>query len=161
MTAQNDAVEQLRASVVRLQDELDGLLRMAAFQRKAMENEMMDGLGYKQMATSAGVLEKFKSLSMTTEKLVDVKIRLDKSLKLMADKMTPEEEKSAVMAYLKTLSVGDRAEFLNDINYWHLKFGGGRRAERTDVPRATHCQVPSHEASAGGVNVPNPFPDAR
>lgn len=135
MTAQNEALEVLRASVVRLQDELDGLLRMASFQRKALETEMMDGMGYKQMATSAGVLDKFKSLAMTTEKLVDVKIRLDKSLKLMAEKMTPEEERAAVMAYLKTLDLTARKEFLKDINYWHLKFGGGRHSELRDGPK--------------------------
>ncbi len=120
----------LAKQVVRLQDELDAMIKMAAFQRKALENEMMGGLGYKQLSADPKVLGKFKVLSESAGKLTDAKIRLDKSLKQMAETMTPEEEREAVGQYIKALPAKERINFLMGLVEWHRRKSEASMIER-------------------------------
>lgn len=107
--------------VTRLQDELDRMIKMFAHAREAVNNEMMDGLGYKKMGLSEKDMKKLVSLADLAASVVATKIRFDKALKDMANRMTPAEEKAAVIAYIKSCEAQDRGEIIRTIKDWEAK----------------------------------------
>lgn len=109
--------------VVRLQDELDRMIKLFSWAREAAENDLMGGMGYKKLTITDKDLKKLKELATMCDSIVSAKIRFDKAAKSMADTMTPAEEKAAVVAYLKAAEVQDRADILNRIKDWENKRG--------------------------------------
>lgn len=105
-----DAQEKL---VVRLEDELEKLIKMVSFARDALNNELFSGMGYKGEAVSEKDLKKLKELTISMNSLIDSKIRYDKARKQLAASMTPEEEMSAVVTYIKSLDVDAYKRFRN------------------------------------------------
>ncbi len=94
---------------IRIEDELDKLINMFSHAREALENEMNSGLGSKRLALSEKDVKKLKELTVGMNSLVESKIRYDKSRKAMAEVMTPAEERKAVVTYIRSLSVEDKA----------------------------------------------------
>lgn len=115
------AKAQAKYLVQRLQDELDEMIKIAAHMREAYNNELMDGLGYKKLGVSAEMVRKGKELATMFDTLTSAKIRFDKSLKQLAETMSPEEEKAAVKTYIRSLSVEDRKNLVKDIRDWMRK----------------------------------------
>lgn len=131
MTDQARTPDELRASekgrhehmVVRLQDELDRMIKLLSHAREATENELFEGLGYKKLALTDKDLKKLNGLADLAKSVVDTKVKFDKSMKAMADRMTPAEEKAAVVAYIKACDAQDRADIINRIKDWEAKRG--------------------------------------
>lgn len=114
-----NALEDYRKHVVRIQDELESMIKMFSFMRGALETEMMSGLGYKQMSADDKLVKKLKDLTLGMEKLVDAKVKFDKAMKGLAESMTPEEELKAVEAHIKALPHAERTVWLRTMAYWH------------------------------------------
>lgn len=111
----------LEKQVIRLQDELDKLIKLYSFSIQALENELLSGLGYKQMALGEKEARKLKELSTGMNSLVETKIKYDKAQKQLAAVMTPAEEKAAVVTYILSLGYEDRNEIrhrLSDKGVW-------------------------------------------
>jgi hypothetical protein len=112
--------------VLRLEDELDKLLKMFAHSREALENEMNSGLGERRLALSEKDVKKLKELTIGFNSLVESKIRYDKAKKQMASQLTPKEERDAVVAYICSLPYEERTELrarLVDRGIWPWKSG--------------------------------------
>jgi hypothetical protein len=126
------ALHRHKVTVVRLQDELDSLIKIFSHMREAFENEMMSGMGYKKLALTDNQVKQGAALSKMMTEMVTCKIRWDKAAKQMADSMTPEEEHEAVMKYIKTLSPEDQRRVVASIKAWQdLKY---EREPRTSQP---------------------------
>ncbi len=124
-----DGIHKHKVSVVRLQDELDSLIKIFSHMRECFENEMMEGLGYKKMAVTQKQLAQASELAKIMTAVVAAKIRFDKAAKQMADMMTAEEEREAVTKYVQSMSVEDRARWVDNLRQWM-----GRRNERFSQP---------------------------
>lgn len=105
--------------VVRLEDELDRMIKLVSMQRRALENEMFSGMAYKEMAVQEKGVKVLKDLTAACNSLTDSKVRLEKTAKDRAAKMTPEEEQQAVLVYLKSVTNADRAALLKKIIAYH------------------------------------------
>lgn len=103
----------LQDMVVRLEGELDQLINMFAWARKALENEMLDGVGYKQSGLNEAFTKKLKELTIGMNSVVETKIKYDRAKKQMAKAMSPTEEADAVIKYLLTLK-GDEWQSLKE-----------------------------------------------
>lgn len=101
--------------VRRLGDELDQLIKLVSWARESLQNELMDGLGYKKLGMSDTDLRKLKDLTATVNSAVESKIRYDKAQKGLAESMTPEEERAAVIAYVKSLEPDDYTELMSHL----------------------------------------------
>lgn len=112
------ALEKHKLTVTRLQDELDALIKIFSHMRKCFENEMMGGLGYKMLALTEPQIKQGAALSKMMTEMVNCKVRFDKAAKLMADSMTPAEERAAVLKYLQSLSVEERGDFVEVLRQW-------------------------------------------
>lgn len=121
------AKDELQRLVVRLQDEMDRLIKMYAFQREALENEMVSGMGYKKMGADDKFLRKLKELTIGMSNLVEIKIKYDKAQKSLIASMTPAEEEDAVFKYIMSLDYAARNGLrrrLSDHGVWKWKEGG-------------------------------------
>ena len=114
------ALERHKLSVTRLQDELDSLIKIFSHMRECFENEMMDGLGYKKLALTDKQLKQGAGLSKMMTEMVNCKVRFDKAAKMMAESMTPEEERQAVMKYLQSLPYEERRSFVQRLREWMI-----------------------------------------
>jgi hypothetical protein len=113
--------KEMEKAVIRLQDELDRLIKMYAFLREALENEIYSGLGYKQLTASEKDVKKLKELTVGMNSLVETKIKYDKAQKQMAASMTLAEELDAVFKFIMTLGYVDRNNLrrrLSDNGVW-------------------------------------------
>ena len=117
----DNARARYRSLVVRLGDELDSLVKLISHQRVALENEVFDGLGHKQLGTTKDTLAKLKLLSGMFESATAAKIRFDKSMKQMAENMTHSEERAAVRDFVRAMEDTERRDFINDLRKWHLE----------------------------------------
>lgn len=117
------AKHQQERIVVRLQDELDKMIKLLAWARECFETEMMAGMGYKKLTITEKDVKKLKELAGIVDSVVGAKIRFDKAAKSMADTMTPAEEKAAVVAYLKACEAQDRADIIMRIKNWEATRG--------------------------------------
>lgn len=111
--AREKAVEKQKSLTLRLEDELDSLIKMFSFARQALNNEMFSGMGYKQMGIGDKEVKKLKELTIGMNSVVEAKIRYDKAKKQLAATMTPDEEMSAVVTYVKSLDVDSFKRFRN------------------------------------------------
>lgn len=116
--------------VVRLGDELDRLIRIGAWLRGKLEEDL-------QMAIGKGLprdtIRAYKELATTIESVVSAKVRFDKAAKQMADNMTPAEERKAVVTYLKACNAEDRKEILRDVKDWENGAYGINRKKDSPV----------------------------
>lgn len=103
------AIKELEKTVVRIQDELDRMIKLHVFMREALENEIMSGAGYKKLGANEKDVKKLKELTQSMDSLVSCKIRWDKAAKQMAETMTPDEEMKAVITYILSLSPEDQS----------------------------------------------------
>lgn len=115
---QEKALKKHNISVVRLQDELDHLIKIFSHMRECFENEMMDGLGYKKLALTAKQIGQGGELAKMMTAVVAAKIRFDKAAKQMADSMTPEEERNACLKYVQSLEPAERQTWLHNLREW-------------------------------------------
>lgn len=117
------ALHRHKVTVVRLQDELDSLIKIFSHMREAFENEMMSGMGYKKLALTDAQVKQGAALSKMMTEMVTCKIRWDKAAKQMADSMTAEEEHEAVLKYIKTLEPEQQKRLIQNIKAWQdLKY---------------------------------------
>jgi hypothetical protein len=98
--------------IQRLGDELDQLIKLVSWARESLQNELYTGMGYRKEALGESDLRKLKDLTTTVNSAVEAKIKWDKSQKSLADSMTPEEERAAVVAYIKSLDLEQYREFM-------------------------------------------------
>lgn len=97
----------IKEMVVRLELELDNMIKMFAWAREALEKEMLSGMSPGKHGLHEAVTKKLKELTIGMSSMVESKIRYDKAKKELAKNMTPEEEMQAVVAYIVNLSPGD------------------------------------------------------
>ncbi len=101
--------------VVRLGDELDRLIKIGAFLREKLEQDIQLQIG---KGLPRDGIKSYKELATTIESVVSAKVRFDKAAKQMADTMTPAEERRAVIQYLKSCHKDDRKEILDELAEW-------------------------------------------
>jgi hypothetical protein len=95
---------EIKDLVVRLETELDNMIKMFAWSREALEKEMLSGLTPGKHGIPDALPKKLKELTIGMSSLVECKIRYDKAKKELAKNMTPQEEMDAVFAYIMNLS---------------------------------------------------------
>lgn len=110
------AQAELAKLVVRIQDELDHLIKLHVFMRESLENEIMSGAGYKKLGANEKDVKKLKELTMSMDSLVGCKIRWDKAAKQMSETMSPAEEMDAVVKYILSLSSADQSKLRDKLN---------------------------------------------
>lgn len=110
---------------VRIADELQKSVNLAAWLREAVENELNAafGVGKSGEPPKCGVdgksVQKFRDVVKALEALVACKVKLDTSAKKLAENMSPEEELAAVRAYVRSLEPSLRGAFLRSEQQWH------------------------------------------
>lgn len=102
--------------VVRLETELDSLIKMFAWSREALEREMLSGMSPGKHGLPDALPKKLKELTIGMSSLVECKIRYDKAKKELAKNMTPQEEMDAVFAYIMNLSNEERNALRDKLN---------------------------------------------
>lgn len=112
------AHKKAKTAVIRIQEELDALIRLTNHMREAYEYELNDGMGYKRLGISEALVRKGKDLAAMMDTLVKAKIAYDKASKSLAESMTPDEERSALMAYCKSITPKERNDFMRDLRTW-------------------------------------------
>ena len=103
-----ETIKRNEAASLDLRVEIDSLSRLVTFARESMQNELMSGMGYKQQGLRKETAKDLQALSTSLEKLVAMKIKLDQHLDKEADKLTPEQEKDALLEFFAGLTVTDR-----------------------------------------------------
>lgn len=106
--------------VIRLQDELDRLIKLQVFARECLEAEFMSGMGYKKLALGDKEVKKLKELTQSMNACVETKIKYDKAAKELAKNMTPAEERKAVAVYIETLSEEERTQLYKELKARNL-----------------------------------------
>ncbi len=115
---QKKALEKHKLSVVRIQDELENLIKIFGHMRECFQNDMMDGLGFKKLTVTDKQLHQAEQLAKIMTNVVAAKIRYEKAAKTLADAMTPEEERKACLDYVKALSTEERKTWLSNLRRW-------------------------------------------
>lgn len=114
-------IKKFDARAVRLQDELEAMLKLLVFQREALQNQVMEGLGYKQLGIDLKTVQASKELSLAYTRLVEAQIKMNKSLKELAESATPEEEKETIRKWIRAQDNYARNDFLRHEVEWHNK----------------------------------------
>ena len=100
----DQAKARLKELVTRLEDQLDKLIKMYAFSREALENEMLSGMGYKGQGLHETFPKKLKELTIGLNSLVETKIKWDKAKKALGETLTKEEEVEACFQFILSLT---------------------------------------------------------
>jgi len=111
--------DELKAMVVRMGDEINETIKLVRWARECITNELHEGLGAKKLGISDKDLAKLNKLAEMVNSMTNAKIRFDQAQKKLADSMTPDEEKAAVVAYVKSLPDADRAYLIQELKAWH------------------------------------------
>jgi len=110
---------------VRIADEVQANLNIAAWLREGLENLMgaQFGVGKSGEPPKCGVDPKlvtaWRDVVKAMEAMTNCKIKLDKNAKTMAEQMTPEDERNAVRAYIRSMEPGVRGVFIRGELEWH------------------------------------------
>jgi hypothetical protein len=110
---------------VRIADEVQKNLNIAAWLRESLENGMgaSFGVGKNGEAPKCGVdtklVQAWRDVVKAMEALTACKIKLDKNAKTMAEQMTPDQELEAVRDYVRALEPSVRGLFLRGELEWH------------------------------------------
>lgn len=118
--------------VVRIQDEMDKLLKIFSHMRQCIENEM----DYTKTMLSQKTVDQAGALAQMMDKVVTAKIKFEKSAREMAESMTPEEEREACTKYIQSMEPDVRKQWLNNLLDWME-----RRAEVMHGRKNTHQVV--------------------
>lgn len=107
---------------VRIADEVQANLNLAAWLRTALENELNASPLTRNGPPAAGIdaktVQKWRDVVKAMEALTACKIKLDQNAKKMAETMTPEEEMEAVRAYIRSLESQVAKDFLRGELKW-------------------------------------------
>ena len=114
-TLRNQVRREESFRIQRLGDELDQLIKLVSWARESLQNELYSGMGYRKEALVESDLRKLKDLTTTVNSAVEAKIKWDKAQKSLAEAMTPEEERSAVIAYIKSLDLEKYKELMGRV----------------------------------------------
>lgn len=117
--ARAELLAKFNSTAVDLAVELDEILKVLRFQRQALTNKMTEGFGYKQFELKAEDAKAATTLTLSYQKAVDAKVKLDKHLKDRAEELTPEQELESVALYIKTLPSTDRRKLLIEALAYH------------------------------------------
>lgn len=109
-------LQDMERLVVRLQDELDRLIKLYVFARESLETEMYSGMGYKKMGLNEKDVKKLKELTVGMNSLIESKIKWDKAQKQLAASMTPAEELDAVFKFICTLDNDAQTKLRNRLH---------------------------------------------
>lgn len=107
--------------VTRIQDELEALTQIVRKMRVQFAKEVdawAETGNFRSEMVKMG-----RELTTMVDSLLSLRIRFDKAQKELADNMSPEEERLAVIAYLKTLTSQDRYILLQHVKA-HFKRNG-------------------------------------
>lgn len=107
---------EIKDLVVRLETELDHLIKMYAWARETLENEMLSGLSPGKHGLHESLVKKLKELTIGMNSAVESKIKYDKAKAALAKNMTPEEEMAAVILYIVSLTPEKRSELRNRLD---------------------------------------------
>lgn len=107
---------EIKDMVVRLENELDNMIKMFAWAREALEREMLSGISPGKHGLQDSLTKKLKELTIGMNSMVESKIRYDRAKKELAKNMTPEEEMDAVIAYIVNLSNEDKNRLRDRLN---------------------------------------------
>lgn len=99
----------------RIQDELESLTKIVTRMRVQFEREVADWEKTGNFRTE--LIKIARELTTTMEALLSLRIRFDKAQKELADEMTPEQERAAVIAYLRSLNAEERKSIFIGANY--------------------------------------------
>lgn len=110
---------------VRIADEVQANLNIAAWLRESLENLMgaQFGVGKSGEPPKCGVdpklVQAWRDVVKAMEAMTNCKIKLDKNAKVMAEEMTAEDELKAVREYIRSLDKGIRGVFIREELEWH------------------------------------------
>lgn len=114
---------------VRIADEVNANLNLAAWLRECLENQMGAAVGTREkIGVDNKTVQSWRDVVKAIEALTACKIKLDINSKKMAESMTPEEELAAVKAYIRAMEPGLRGAFLRNELVWHESPSGGKSA---------------------------------
>jgi hypothetical protein len=110
---------------VRIADELERYLSVAVWLRNTLEGQMYGTFGATKEVSKVGIApaltKQWKECVDAFDTLVNAKVRLDKNAKLLSDSMSAEEERAAVIAYIKSIEAKERTLLLAELNAWHTQ----------------------------------------
>lgn len=105
---------------VRIAEEVQANLNLAAWLRECLENQMGAAVGTREkIGVDHKTVQSWRDVVKAIEALTACKIKLDLNSKKMATEMTPDEEKAAVRAYVRSLEGTARGNFLREEMLWH------------------------------------------
>lgn len=108
---------EIKDLVVRLETELDNLIKMFAWARETLETEMLSGLTPGKHGLHESLVKKLKELTIGMNSVVESKIKYDRAKRAMAKDMTPEEEMAAVIEYICALVPEKKSELRNRLHH--------------------------------------------
>jgi hypothetical protein len=100
--------------VVRLKEELNLILQLVVHSRESLDNELDSEFAQKKLSIDEKFLRKLKELTACYNSLTDARIRLDKSERSLEKEMTPAEERETVRAFIRSMEINERSEFLKN-----------------------------------------------
>ena len=107
------AVARNTAASSDLRTEIEKMTRLVVFARESLEKEIVGtGFGHKQEFLGKSSSKDLQALATSLEKLVAIRIKYDQHLSKEADKLTPDEEKDALVEFFASLDVKERRSFL-------------------------------------------------
>lgn len=101
------------------------------------KTQLFDGLGYKGQGLSKDDVAALTKLTAAFNSATDAQIRLDKTAKERVKRMTHDEHKAAMVAWLMRLPTKERTEWILDLVRRHDaakdETGGRRLLDRTSL----------------------------
>jgi hypothetical protein len=115
---------------IRIADEVQANLNVAAWLRECLENSMQTSMGTRDKhGVDQKTVQSWRDVVKAMEALTACKIKLDKNAKQMAATMTPAEELEAVKAYIRSLDSTTRGQFIRNELRWHERREDGKPDE--------------------------------
>jgi len=96
----------------RIVEEVERCINMLHVILDTLEAEIAFAQNLPSPGIPKGALTQMKEACAVLNSLTDSKVRLDKSAKLLADAMTPEEELEAVRSFIRGMDAKQRTTFL-------------------------------------------------
>ena len=103
----------LRDRHVKLGDELEKMLKLLTWSREKLEESITKTVGMGNNGFAEADARKLRLLATALNDTMACKIKYDKASKEFADTMTKEDERNAVIAYLKSLEQQELKKVLN------------------------------------------------
>jgi hypothetical protein len=131
---QRDALIRFDKQVLRLEDVLAEYIKLVNHQLVGLRKSSMDGLGYQALMSDPAIVRQLKELGAALNSATDSQIRLDKTAKERAEKMTPDEEEGVVQNWIRSRDHRTRGKFLHREVAWHNEAKTGLAAARELTP---------------------------